>query len=493
VTVPDVEQVTLHALAQATGQPHHAFRRGDTVLLDAGVDSLALMELVRTLQDRLSIVVSDEVTARVRTVADLMRTVTGLVTVSPPRIKDAPMAPRVIDSRSRGFLFLDSHPAGCRRVVDDMWREVPPAGVPARRHAPVALVVGSSAGYGLAATVAGLARHGVRGIGVCMEKAPTDRRTGTAGWYRTAATADLARQAGADMVFLNGDAFSDAVKEQVADLLTDRFSGRLDYLIYSVAAPRRADPDTGITHASVLKPIGWPYRTKTLTFDGEGSHEVKEIATEPATPDDIAQTVAVMGGADWERWVDHLASRRLLAQSFTTAALSYIGSPLTESIYRKGTIGAAKAHLEDTARKLDNRLRADVHGRAVTSVNGAAVTQSSTAIPGIALYIGLLRAVLGENMVPPIHQLMDLWDQLTGLSPLTTDDAGRVRLDTWELTDDIQAAVADRWAAATTGTINDLADLTWFHQEVRRLYGFSVPGVDYAAPVETTVPWPDRS
>ncbi|MBI0293231.1 enoyl-[acyl-carrier-protein] reductase FabV [Streptomyces sp. PRKS01-29] len=400
------------------------------------------------------------------------------------------MSERVIAPRNRGFLFLDSHPAGCERIVEDMWQAIPaPATTPAG-DGPVALVIGSSAGYGLAATVAGLKRAGIRGIGICFEKAPTERRSATAGWYRTAATASLAEAAGRDMVFLNGDAFADFMKGHVGDLIKERFGGRLDYLIYSVAAPRRTDPDTGTAYASVLKPIGQSHRTKTLVFGDEGAPEVREMETAPAEGDDIQQTVGVMGGADWDRWISHLADRGLLAEGFTTAALSYIGSPLTAAIYRQGTIGAAKAHLEATARTLNERLGKLVGGRAVTSVNGAAVTQSSTAIPSIALYVGLLRGVLGDALVPPAGQLAELWDQLTGTAPLTVDDEGRVRLDTWELTDDVQAAVAARWKEASTSTIIALADLDWFQAEVRRLYGFDVPGIDYARPVETAVSWP---
>ncbi|GGV94707.1 enoyl-[acyl-carrier-protein] reductase [NADH] [Streptomyces gelaticus] len=400
------------------------------------------------------------------------------------------MSERVLIPRNRGFLFLDSHPAGCERLVADMWQACPDSADVPEGAGPVALIIGSSAGYGLAATVAGLKRAGIRGIMVSFEKAPTERRTATAGWYRTAATADIARTAGRDLVFLNGDAFSDTMKNQVADLIEQRFGGRLDYLIYSVAAPRRTDPATGTTYASVLKPIGRANRTKTLVFDDQGVPEVREVETGPAEGDDVEQTVAVMGGADWERWIEHLAGRGLLAEGFATVALSYIGSPLTAAIYRQGTIGAAKAHLEATARTLSERLDKTVGGRAVTSVNGAAVTQSSTAIPGIALYTGLLRGVLGEDLVPPVHQLAALWDQLTGAAPLALDDEGRIRLDTWELAEDVQTAVTERWAAATTDTIAGLADLDWFHAEVQRLYGFSVPGVDYTAAVATDIPWP---
>ncbi|MEV5876402.1 enoyl-[acyl-carrier-protein] reductase FabV [Streptomyces sp. NPDC052101] len=403
------------------------------------------------------------------------------------------MDQRVISPRNRGFLFLDSHPAGCRELVNAMWRDIPAPRAEPEGDGPVAVVIGSSAGYGLAATLAGLKRAGIRGIGVCFEKAPSARRTATAGWYRTAAIAELARAAGRDMVFLNGDAFSDAMKNQVADLLQKRFQGRLDYLIYSVAAPRRTDPDTGVTYASALKPIGMANRTKTLVFDADGSPDVREVETEPAAGDDIEQTVAVMGGTDWERWIDHLAARDLLADGFTTAALSYIGSPLTAAIYRQGTIGAAKAHVEATARALDERLAHLVGGRAVTSVNGAAVTQSSTAVPGIALYTGLLRGVLGDSLVPATDQSADLWDQLTGTTALMLDDEGRVRLDRWEIADEVQQAVAERWDRATTDTIGDLADLDWFRGEVQRLYGFAVPAVDYTAPIDTDTPWPDTA
>lgn len=243
----------------------------------------------------------------------------------------------------------------------------------------------------------------------------------------------------------------------------------------------------------MLKPIGEAYRTKTLVFDGDGAPEVTTVETGPAEGDDIEQTVAVMGGTDWARWIDHLAGRDLLAQGFATVALSYIGSPLTASIYRQGTIGAAKAHLEQTARDLNDRLVKEVDGRALTSVNGAAVTQSSTAIPGIALYVGLLRGVLEDAMVPPIVQLTQLWDQLTGTTPLDVDDEDRIRLDTWELTPAVQEAVAERWNTATTENIPTLAALDWFTVQVQQLYGFAVPGIDYAAHVETDVPWPQRT
>ncbi|MEV7420549.1 enoyl-[acyl-carrier-protein] reductase FabV [Streptomyces sp. NPDC089919] len=400
------------------------------------------------------------------------------------------MNERMITPRSRGFLFLDAHPDGCRRLVEDTWAAVPqPAGGPPAGDGPVALVIGCSAGYGLAATVAGLARAGIRGIGVCYEKGP-GRRTAGAGWYRTAALARLAREHGRDMVFLNGDAFGDQVKTEVSRVLQERFGGRLDYLVYSVAAPRRTDPDTGTVYSSVLKPVGLPHRTKTLVFDPDGAPDVRTVTIPPAEGDDIEQTVAVMGGADWTRWIDHLDQRGQLADGFTTAALSYIGAPITERVYRQGTIGAAKAHLEATATLLDARLRASAGGRAVISVNGAAVTQSSTAVPAIALYTAILRSVVGDRMVSPLDQLVELWDLLTSGRPLPVDPQGRVRLDDWELDGAVQAELNRRWDAVTTQDVTTFADLDWFTTQVRQSYGFDVPGTDYGAPVDVDVPWP---
>ena len=400
------------------------------------------------------------------------------------------MSARVIRSTVRGFLHLDSHPDGCARVVEDLWTRVPAApagtGTGSRR---VALIIGSSAGYGLAATVAAMARYGIACVGVCFEKAATERRTATAGWYRVAAAAKLAEKAGTEVAFINADAFADDTKAAVLELIANRF-GRLDYLVYSIAAPRRTDPETGTTYTSVIKPIGATHRTRTLVFDADGQADCKEIEIAPAEGDDVAQTVNVMGGTDWVRWIDALITRDLLAPGFATVALSYIGSELTGPIYRQGTIGAAKAHLEETARILTGRVHDHCGGFAATSVNGAAVTQSSTAIPGIALYLGLLRGVLGTGMRSPIEQFVDLWDQLTGTTPLDLDDLGRIRLDSWELSADVQAAVAARWADASNDTIADLADIDWFRTEVRRLYGLSVPGVDYEQPTEMDQAWP---
>jgi enoyl-[acyl-carrier protein] reductase / trans-2-enoyl-CoA reductase (NAD+) len=325
------------------------------------------------------------------------------------------------------------------------------------------------------------------GVGIAFER-PPGRRTATAGWYRTIATDAIAAELGCDFSFVNADAFADTTKAEVLDLIAKKFGG-LDYLIYSVAAPRRTDPRTGTTYQSVIKPLGTAHTTRTLEFDSDGTPALREVTAQPATSDETADTVRVMGGEDWSRWITALGDRGLLRAGFRTVALSYIGSNLTSAIYRDGTIGAAKVDLEHTAVRLNDHLSA-LGGKALTSVNGAAVTQASTAIPGIALYVSLLRAALGDRLRSPIEKSVELWDQLSGATPLDLDEEGRIRLDRWELDPPVQAEVAERWAAISPATITEFADVDWFRSQFRGLYGFDVTGVDYAQPVEPELPWP---
>lgn len=397
------------------------------------------------------------------------------------------MTLREIKPGNRGFLYVNSHPEGCAAVVDELWQRTPARTGPAGAAAPVALIIGSSAGYGLAATVAALRTYGMRGLGIAFEAPETERRTASGGWYRTARTAALAGP-DSDFAFLNADAFSAAAKDAALEHLATRY-GRVDHLVYSVAAPRRTDPVTGEVHNSVIKPLGSVYRTKTLQFDGD-TPSVGSLELQPADDAERDATVQVMGGADWKLWIDALAERNLIHDGFHTVALSYVGSDLTAPVYRAGTIGAAKQHLEDTARRLQQDL-APLGGRAHTVVAGAAVTQASTAIPSIALYTSLLRAVLGDDFQSTARQAAALWQQLTGAAPLQLDREQRIRLDGWEMDDKVQAAVHERWAAATTDTLAELADTDWFRTQVGRLYGWHVPGVDYEAPSQTTVPWPN--
>ncbi|MEU9235241.1 enoyl-[acyl-carrier-protein] reductase FabV [Streptomyces subrutilus] len=399
------------------------------------------------------------------------------------------MSLREIKPGNRGYLYVNSHPAGCAAVVDRMWQQTPDPAPAGDGPGPVALVIGSSAGYGLAATLVGLRTHRMRGLGIAFEAPETARRTAGAGWYRTARTAELAAEAGADFTFLNGDAFSDGVKEEAADLLAARF-GKVDLLIHSIAAPRRTDPLTGEVHHSVIKPLGTDYRAKTLVFEDDAPR-IGELHLPAADEAERAATVQVMGGADWQLWIDALQSRDLLADGFRTVALSYVGSDITAPVYRAGTIGAAKQHLEDTARALDARLGGA--GHAHTVVAGAAVTQASTAIPSIALYTSILHRVTADTWQTPVDQAATLWSRLTGATALGLDDQGRVRLDDWEMNPEVQAAVRTAWDRADTDTVTALADTDWFRDQVGRLYGWHVPGIDYETPADTTVPWPDRA
>jgi enoyl-[acyl-carrier protein] reductase / trans-2-enoyl-CoA reductase (NAD+) len=399
------------------------------------------------------------------------------------------MAARVLRPEGKGFVFLDAHPTGCARTVDEMISEVLQARADRRGAAgPRVLIIGCSAGYGLASTVAALFGYRARVVGVGYERPATVRRSASAGWYRTATLADRAAAAGLEFAAVNGDCFDPAVRADVLDR-TARLLGAVDVLIYSVAAPRRTDPVTGALHHSVVKPVGGAYRARNVAFaDGV---VLREVTVEPATDAEISSTVAVMGGADWSEWIADLALRGMLGAGFQTVALTYVGSELTAPIYRQGTIGRAKDDLEATARRLTAELLAAAGGTAVTSVNCAAVTMSSLSIPGISLYLSLLRAAAGDRGQSPVRQSLRLWDHLTGGCAAPADDDGRLRLDGWELAADLQRDIAAGWSQPTERLLDGIADLDWFRREFWRLYGFGVTGVDYGLPVEVEVPWPE--
>jgi enoyl-[acyl-carrier protein] reductase/trans-2-enoyl-CoA reductase (NAD+) len=391
-------------------------------------------------------------------------------------------------SKRRGYLLLDSHPIGSETSVHRLWSEIGDRDQATDRERPVVLVLGSSAGYGLASALTAIGLHRADGIGVCFERPATRKRSATAGWYRTRALADIASDQGTDWSFINGDAFDSDVKNEVAGLIKERWGG-VDYLIYSIAAPRRRDPETGEVHSSVLKTRYEPFETPTIAFDGDNCPYVRSACIEAATEAETQATVKVMGGGDWADWVTLLAERDLLRDGFTTAALTYVGSHLTAPVYRDGTIGAAKEHLEATSRTLDEQLEPR-GARALTVVFGAAVTQASTAIPGISLYTSLLADVLGEQMVMPIDQAEAMWRHITDSELRKLDEHNRVRLDGWELDPTVQHEIEARFSRLTSNDLGDLQGITWFDQQVLQLYGFAVPGVDYDRPVELDLPWP---
>jgi enoyl-[acyl-carrier protein] reductase/trans-2-enoyl-CoA reductase (NAD+) len=390
----------------------------------------------------------------------------------------------IIKPKIRGFICVTAHPTGCaehvRGQIEFVKSQGPIADAPKR-----VLVVGSSTGYGLASRITAAFGGAAKTLGVFFERAGDEGRPASAGWYNNAAFESTAKDAGLYAKSLNGDAFSDEIKQQVIETIKADL-GQIDLLVYSLASPRRTHPKTGVTHKSTLKPLGETFTSKTVDTD---KGVVSPISIEPASEQEIADTVAVMGGEDWQMWVDALSAAGVLAEGFTTVAYSYLGPVLTWAIYRNGTIGTAKEDLEATAHALEKQL-APLHGRAFVSVNKALVTQASSAIPVVPLYISLLYKVmkekgLHEGCIEQIYRLFNT--QLYGNSTPTPDEKGRLRVDDWEMREDVQAAVAELWPNTTTENLGDVSDIVGYRAEFLQLFGFGLPGVDYEADVNPVV------
>jgi enoyl-[acyl-carrier protein] reductase/trans-2-enoyl-CoA reductase (NAD+) len=387
----------------------------------------------------------------------------------------------------KGFIALDAHPVGCARAVQEMARDVEASGGNRLLTEGPIVVLGSSGGYGLPAAVTAAFRYSCPVVGVCLERPAQRGRTATAGWYSVVELHREAARRGRQVISLNADCFADETKERVVEQL--KRLGPPSLLIYSVAAPARTDPTSGVTYRSVLRPIDEPFTTKTVKLD---SGEIAEVTLEPATEDQIEATVRVMGGDDWARWVDALDGANLISEGFRTVAFDYIGPSATHPIYRSGTIGRAKEHLEATATQLHQRL-SSVGGGAWASVNAAAVTQSSAAIPAVPLYLSLLLRVAREagTFETPTDQIRRLFDHYLAAVEPDVDEQGRIRLDDWELADSLQEEIDRRWMTVTNETFGDLASYHDFHVLFQRLFGFAVPGVDYDEPVQPDVDWPN--
>ncbi len=397
------------------------------------------------------------------------------------------MPEQVVKQKVRGFICINAHPGGCAQGVDDQIARVSQARPEGANGPQSALVIGASTGYGLASRIALAHGFGAKTLGVFFEKPPSGKRTATAGWYNTAAFERRAREAGLYAASLNGDAFSDELKQAVADRIRSEM-GAVDTVIYSLASPRRANPRSGDTFVSTLKPIGEPYSGKTIEL---GSGKVTTASVEPADEDEIRQTVAVMGGEDWRWWIEALLERDLLAPGARTLAYSYIGPELTWPIYRDGTIGRAKQDLASTANRLDALLREAVGGGAWVSVNKAVVTQASAAIPVVPLYISLLFRVMKQKGLHEgcIEQMARLcFDHLAAGKAPAVDHERLIRLDDLEMRDDVQSEVARLWPQVSTENLHELSDFVGLQQAFNQLFGFDVPGVDYDAPAETDVP-----
>lgn len=385
----------------------------------------------------------------------------------------------VIKPRVRGFICITAHPGGCAAHVQEQIAYVKAKGTITPGPKKV-LVIGSSTGFGLASRVTAAFGSGAATIGVFFERPSEDGRTGTPGWYNTIAFTAAAREAGLYARNFNGDAFSTAIKTQVIAALKADL-GQVDLVVYSLASPRRTHPDTAAVHKSVLKPIGQSYTNKTVDTD---KGLVTAITIDPASDEEIADTTAVMGGDDWERWIDALEAADALAPGATSVAYSYIGPEVTWPIYKDGTIGRAKIDLEKSARHIDARFKAHGYGRALVSVNKALVSQASSAIPVVPLYIAILYKIMKargthEGCIEQMHRLFST--QLYGGNPLTFDDGGRVRIDDLEMQPDVQAAVATIWPTITTENIVALTDIVGYRTEFLKMFGFGLPGIDYDA------------
>ena len=381
----------------------------------------------------------------------------------------------IIEPRMRGFICASSHPKGCEQNVKNQIEYIKSKGP--IDGAKKVLVIGASTGFGLASRISSAYGSDAATIGVFFEKPPTEGKTASPGWYNSAAFETEAHKAGLYAKSINGDAFSNEIKQQTLALIKSDL-GQVDLVIYSLASPVRLHPVTGVLHRSVLKPIGDVYTNKTVDFH---SGKVSEISIEPCNGDDIENTIAVMGGEDWAMWIDALKAQNLLAPGAITVAYSYIGPSLTEAVYRKGTIGRAKDHLEATAFAITDSL-ADIDGKAFVSVNKALVTQASSAIPVIPLYISLLYKIMKEEGIHEgcIEQIQRLYQErlFTG-NEIPVDEKGRIRVDDWEMRSDVQEKIAKLWGEAVTDNLSEIGDLEGYRKDFYNLFGFDVDGVDY--------------
>jgi len=389
----------------------------------------------------------------------------------------------IIAPKIRGFICTTAHPEGCAKHVAEQIAVVKSRGLIENGPRRV-LVIGSSTGYGLSSRIAAAFGSNAATLGVFFERPGEADRTATAGWYNTRAFEQEAAAAGLYARSINGDAFSNEIKSEVIAAIKADL-GQIDLVIYSLASPRRTDPNTGEVYKSVLKPIGSSYTNKNLNTT---TGVVNEITIEPAEGDDIRQTVAVMGGEDWELWTDALMEAGVLAEGVQTLAYSYIGPEVTWPIYKNGTIGRAKEDLERVQRALDAKL-APIHGKAWVSVNKALVTQASSAIPVVPLYISLLYKVMkAEGTHEDCIEQMDrlLRDRLYNGEP-QPDEAGRIRVDDWEMAPQVQKLVGERWQEVDTENFTTLGDFAGYQSSFLRLFGFGLEGVDYAADTDPAV------
>ncbi|MEM7357756.1 MAG: enoyl-ACP reductase FabV [Pseudomonadota bacterium] len=389
----------------------------------------------------------------------------------------------IINPKVRGFICTNAHPVGCAENVKQQISYIKGLDLAAEQGSPRnVLVIGSSTGYGLASRITAAYGYGAKTLGIFFEKPPTERKTASAGYYNSAAFESQATADGLYAKSINGDAFSSDCKQQTIDLIKADL-GQVDLVVYSLASPRRTDPETGQTHSSTLKPIGQAYTSKNLNTD---TQLVSEVTVEPASDEEIANTVKVMGGEDWSLWMHALNDAGVLSEDCKTVAYTYIGDKLTKPLYGDATIGKAKEHLDTTAMELNK----DLDVQATVSVLKAVVTQSSSAIPVMPLYLAILfKEMKAEGTHEGcIEQLGRLYEECIYASQPRIDDDQRFRVDELEMKPEMQAKVEAAWAQVTTENLADLSDFSGYQAEFLRLFGFGVEGVDYDADVDPVVP-----
>ncbi|MCH4890090.1 trans-2-enoyl-CoA reductase family protein [Acidaminobacter sp. JC074] len=385
----------------------------------------------------------------------------------------------IVKKKTRGFICTTAHPVGCADNVSKQIDYVKSKG-PIDGSNKV-LVIGASTGYGLASRIVQAFGAGADTLGVFYERQASGKRTGTAGWYNSVAFENEALKAGLYSRSLNGDAFSDEMKEKVIQVIRQDL-GKIDMVVYSLASPKRMHPKTGVLSSSVLKPIGGAYSNKTVDFH---TGDISEITIEPAVEEEIKDTVTVMGGEDWQLWMKALKEADVLAEGVKTVAYSYIGPELTHAVYRQGTIGRAKDHLEASAGIITDDLK-DLSGQAFVSVNKALVTQSSSAIPVVPLYISLLYKIMKEKDIHEncIEQCYRLFDDFMYEETTPVDESGRIRIDDLEMRDDVQETVENLWDQVNSETLSDLSDIEGYRTEFYQLFGFNIDHIDYEQEVE---------
>ena len=388
------------------------------------------------------------------------------------------VAPKILNN-----ICTTAHPLGCRKEVENQINYVKSKGK-IKSNVKNALILGSSGGYGLASRIAIAYGLGAKTMGVSLEKAATERRTATPGWYNNMAFSEFAKRDGIEELSLNLDAFLNASKEEVIKEAKKFFDGKIDLFIYSLAAPVRTDEKTGTLYRSALKPIGKKYEGMGIDFMTE---ELLNVSIEPANDDDIKNTVKVMGGEDWELWTNALLEADMLAENAINIAYSYIGPEITKAVYREGTIGRAKDDIENTAHRLDKEMQKKINGHAYISVNKAVVTRASSVIPTVPLYIGILFKImrnkgLHEGCIEQMYRMLE--EKLLSGNGVIVDDKNRIRLDDLELRDDVQKEVSDIWAKLNKENIKELVDMSLFRKDYMNMHGFEMDGVDYSKDVD---------